>query len=39
MQMQGMRNKGNRGVAIYVEVFFLSITQQMGSLLLSLHQL
>jgi len=37
--MQGMRNKENRGVAIYVEVSFLSITPQMDFLLLSLHQL
>ena len=37
--MQGMRKEESRGVAIYVEVFFLSVTQQVDSFLPSLHQL
>lgn len=37
--MQGMQKEEKRGVAIYVEFIFLSITQQVDSLLLSLHQL
>jgi len=37
--MQGMQKEERRGVAIYVEFFFLSITQQVDSFLPSLNKL